>query len=170
MYRVAIISRHDVTPTTAGREAEGDDAVLLKKAERLYHLETTDYARLARFRHALRQFVRFSEDAAAAVGLTSQHYQAMLILRACPEDGSVTINDLAHELFIKHNSAVGLVDRLAEEGLVVREPSSTDRRKVELRLSARGRRVLAKLAAVHRDELQRIGPVLSRVIRQASAG
>ena len=143
--------------------------MLLKKAERMYHLETADYARLARFRHALRQFLRFSEEAAAAVGLTSQHYQAMLILRACPEDASVTINDLAQELFIKHNSAVGLVDRLAEEGLVAREPSKTDRRKVELRLSARGRRVLAKLAAVHRDELRRIAPVLTSVIRQASA-
>jgi DNA-binding MarR family transcriptional regulator len=40
---------------------------------------------------------------------------------------------------IKHNSAVGLVDRLGNEGLVVREPSTVDRRKVELRLSARGR-------------------------------
>jgi len=143
--------------------------VLLKKAERLYHLETVDYARLARFRHALREFVRFSEEAAASVDLTTQHYQAMLILRACPEDSSVTINDLAHELFIKHNSAVGLVDRLVDERLVVRAPSSTDRRKVELRLSSRGRRVLAKLASMHQQELQRIGPVLGRAIRQATA-
>jgi DNA-binding MarR family transcriptional regulator len=168
IYRVAIISRHDVTPTTAGA-TRGGDAVLLKKAERLHHLHTEDYARLARFRHAIRQFVRFSEDAAASVGLTTQHYQAMLILRACPEGEAVTINDLARELFIKHNSAVGLVDRLVEERLVERAPSRTDRRKVELRLSARGRRVLAKLASVHREELHRIGPLLGRVIRQASA-
>jgi DNA-binding MarR family transcriptional regulator len=140
--------------------------VLLKKAERRYRLQTSDYARLAKFRHALREFLRFSEDAAAAAGLTAQHYQAML--RACPEGRRVTINDLAQDLLIKHNSAVGLVDRLVEEGLVVREPSSADRRKVELRLSARGRQVLSKLAGMHRSELQRIAPALKKVIGAAS--
>jgi DNA-binding MarR family transcriptional regulator len=138
--------------------------LLLKKAERRYRLRTSDYARLAAFRGAVREFLRFSEEAAARAGLTAQHYQAMLILRACPEGERVTINDLAGQLFIKHNSAVGLVDRLVREGLIVRESSSEDRRKVELRLSARGRQVLAKLAAMHRRELERIGPVLKQLI------
>jgi DNA-binding MarR family transcriptional regulator len=140
----------------------------LRRAERRHHLETADYARLARFRHALRQFLRFSEDAAAEVGLSSQHYQAMLFLRACTEGGTVTIADLANELLIKHNSAVGLVDRLVKERLVAREPSSDDRRKVELRLSSRGRQVLAKLAAMHREELKRAGPLLTRAIRDVA--
>ena len=134
----------------------------LRKAERRYRLATREYAQLAGFRHALRGFLRFSEAAAVQVGLTGQHYQAMLVLRACPEGRRVTINDLAQQLFIKHNSAVGLVDRLVEEKLVVREPSTADRRKVELHLTARGRHVLAKLVAVHRLELRRLGPVLKR--------
>ena len=142
--------------------------MLLKKAERRYRLKTQDYGKLAAFRQELRQFLRFSEEEAEKVGLTSQHYQAMLILRAEADDGPVTINTLAQHLFIKHNSAVGLVDRLAAEGLVTREASSADRRKVELRLSTRGRAVLAKLAAVHRVELQRIGPALKRVIAQVT--
>ena len=134
----------------------------LKRAERRFNLATRDYAQLAAFRHALRGFLRFSEAAAGAAGLTGQHYQAMLVLRACPDERRVTINDLAQQLFIKHNSAVGLVDRLVLEGLVVREPSSVDRRKVELRLTGRGREMLAKLAAMHRRELQRLGPILKR--------
>ena len=134
----------------------------LKRAERRFNLTTRDYAQLAAFRHALRGFLRFSEAAAGAAGLTGQHYQAMLVLRACPDERRVTINDLAQQLFIKHNSAVGLVDRLVLEGLVVREPSSVDRRKVELRLTGRGREMLAKLAAMHRRELQRLGPILKR--------
>ena len=142
--------------------------MLLKKAERRYRLTTRDYARLAAFRGAVREFLRFSEEAAARVGLTAQHYQAMLILRACPEDRHVSINDLAGQLFIKHNSAVGLVDRLVDEALVVREASRADRRKVQLRMSARGRQVLSKLAAVHRRELERIGPVLGRLIVEAT--
>jgi DNA-binding MarR family transcriptional regulator len=90
----------------------------------------------------------------------------MLILRSCPEGLTVGINDLARQLLIKHNSAVGLVDRLAKEGLVRRTVSATDRRKVELQLSARGRHVLAKLAATHRTELERIGPELKRLIAE----
>jgi DNA-binding MarR family transcriptional regulator len=136
--------------------------VLLKRAERRFQLATDDYAQLASFRYALRGFLRFSEAAAAHEGLTSQHYQAMLILRGWPDGRPVSIADLAQQLLIKHNSTVGLVDRLASEGLVVREPSTVDRRKVDLRLSPRGRQVLARLAASHHAELRRIGPIMKR--------
>jgi DNA-binding MarR family transcriptional regulator len=142
--------------------------VLLKKAEDRLKLSTRDYAQLAAFRYALRGFLRFSEAAAAELGLTAQHYQAMLVLRACPEDHRVTINDLAEQLFIKHNSAVGLVDRLAQGKLIVREPSRVDRRKVELHLTARGRRVLADLAAMHHRQLRAIGPGLKRFFSDLS--
>ena len=142
--------------------------VQLRRAERRYKLTTEDYGRLAAFRYALRSFLRFSEAAAAGVGLTGQHYQALLVVRACPDERRLTINDLAQQLLIKHNSAVELVDRLARDGLLSREPSSLDRRKVELRLTLRGRQVLAELAAVHRAELQRIGPILKRFFAEVS--
>lgn len=140
----------------------------LEKAERRFNLETRDYARLAEFRYALRKFLRFSEMAAAQAGLTTQHYQAMLVLRGCPEERRITINDLAQQLLIKHNSAVELVDRLVQENLVVREASPVDRRKVQVLLTARGREVLAKLAAMHRAELRHIGPLLGRFFAELS--
>ena len=130
----------------------------LKHAEKRFKLTTHDYAQLAAWRHTLRSFLRFSEQAAQDAGLSSQQYQAMLALRGSPENRRVTINDLARQLFIKHNSAVGLVDRLVRQGLVTREPSSADRRKVELHLTERGGAVLGKLASMHRRELRRIGP------------
>ncbi len=139
-----------------------------RKAERRFKLVTRDYAQLAAFRHALRGFMRFSEAAAAEVGLTTRHYHAMLVLRGCLDRQRLSISDLAQQLFIKHNSAVGLVDRLARESLIVREPSSIDRRRVELHLTGRGRRVLAKLAAMHRHELRRIGPELKRFFADRS--
>lgn len=167
IYRVTIISVCDITAPASRRH--WGKPLLLKKAEREHGLATGDYAKLAAFRQVLREFLRFSEDAAGALGLTTQHYQAMLILRAGSDGGSVSINDLARELLIRHNSAVGLVDRLASEGLVLRRASKVDRRKVELELSARGRRVLAGLAAVHRAELERIGPMLEGLIKAVRA-
>lgn len=140
----------------------------LLKAERRFKLTTRDYAQLAALRHAMRGFLRSSEAAAAKEGLTPQHYQAMLVLRACPKDGRVAINDLAQQLFIKHNSAVGLVNRLARDGLIIREPSRADRRKVELRLTGRGRELLARLAAMHVREMRRVAPILKPFLAELS--
>jgi DNA-binding MarR family transcriptional regulator len=85
---------------------------------------------------------------------------------AAPDGKEVTINELAQQLFIKHNSAVGLVDRLAKQGLLMRAPSRDDARKVSLRLTAKGSRVLGRLAGIHRDELDRVGPQLRELLRQ----
>lgn len=129
-------------------------------------IDTRDYALLADFRYALRSFLRFSESAAEQCGLTAQHYQALLVLRGCPEGQRYTINDLAQQLLIRHNSTVGLVDRLQTQGLVARATADDDRRKVCLRLTAKGARVLEKLAGVHREELRRIGPQLEQLVKQ----
>jgi DNA-binding MarR family transcriptional regulator len=142
--------------------------VRLRKAERRFRLATPDYARLAAFRQTLRGFLRFSELAAAKLGLTGQHYQAMLIVRASPDDLRPTIADLARQLLIKHNSAVELVDRLVGEDLVAREASLADRRKVHLRLTEHGRETLAHLVAMHHRELERIGPLMKRFFTELS--
>ena len=127
-------------------------------------LRSHEYQQLAAFRRRLREFLRFSEAEAAKSGLTAQNYQALLVLRACPEGERVTINDLARQLLIRHNSAVGLVDRLAKQGLVAREPAAEDGRKVYLRLAPKGERLLERLAEVHREELRRIGPQLEALL------
>jgi DNA-binding MarR family transcriptional regulator len=129
-------------------------------------LTDDDYAALAAFRHALRRFMSFSEAAAAEVGLTGRHYQAMLVVRSNPASHQMTINELARQLLIKHNSAVGLVDRLAEQDLIVRKAVRDDRRKVELRLTAKGARVLDRLADRHRAELEHSGPQLRQLLHK----
>lgn len=137
-----------------------------EKRRRPLKLDTREYELLAAFRHALRGFLRFSEVEAKKGGLTAQNYQALLTLRACPDGERLTINDLAQQLMIQHNSAVGLVDRLTKQGLVAREPSPGDRRKVCLALTAKGDRLLEKLAGVHREELRRIGAQLEELLQQ----
>jgi len=135
------------------------------KRRRSAHLEASEYQQLASFRYALRSFLRFSETAAEGLGLTAQQYQALLAVCASA-GGHVMINDLAQQLLIRHNSAVGLVDRLTAQGLLTREPSAEDGRKVYLRLTAKGDRVLEKLAEVHREELRRIGPQLEALLHE----
>jgi DNA-binding MarR family transcriptional regulator len=135
-------------------------------ARRSVKLNSHEYALLAAFRYALREFMYFSESAAAGVGLTAQQYQALLSVRGCPADQRITINDLAQQLLIRHNSAVGLVDRLHQQGLLAREPSPLDGRKVYLRLMPKGDRLLERLASVHREELRRIGPQLRQLLQQ----
>jgi DNA-binding MarR family transcriptional regulator len=121
--------------------------------------------RLAAFRLALRQFQSFSEQVAEAQGLTTQQYQALLALKGETDDGPFTVTLLAQRLLIKHNSAVGLVDRMEQLGLVTRRPSELDRRSVVVEISARGESVVKKLARTHRRELQRIAPELGRHAR-----
>lgn len=117
---------------------------------------------LAAFRYKLRQFLAFSEKASSAVGLTAQQYQALLAMRVHAGPEPLTISDLAGQMLIKHHSAVGMVNRLEQQGMVRREGAGTDRRKVAIRLTEQGARVFARLASVHLGELRRIAPDLER--------
>jgi DNA-binding MarR family transcriptional regulator len=123
-----------------------------------------EYEMLASFRHALRMFLSFSEEAARQVGLTPQQHQALLAVKGFRGQGHVTVGELAEALQIKHHSAVGLVDRLVEQGLATREPEAGDRRQVRVSLSARGLELLAELTSAHRRELRRVGPELRALL------
>lgn len=133
-------------------------------------LSKSQYEDLAAFRLRLREFLRFSENAALAAGVTAQQYQALLVIKGFPGRDHVTIGELADRLLIRHHSAVGLTDRLALENLVERCASKGDRRQVNVRLTARGERILAGLVATHREELRLAGPELRHLIQQVNLG
>ncbi|MES2659303.1 MAG: MarR family transcriptional regulator [Verrucomicrobiota bacterium] len=120
-------------------------------------LSDADYTRLADFRYALRCFLEFSEIAAGKEGLTPQQHQALLVIRASPA-GAANIGRLAERLRIRHNTAVELANRLAASGLIVREPSTEDRRAVMLKLTEEGASRLEILTHVHRNELRQLRP------------
>ncbi len=124
-----------------------------------------EYETLAAFRYALRQFLRFSEDAATSIGVPPHQYQALLAIKGFPGRDYVTIGELAERLQIRHHSAVELVDRLSDQTLVVRE-RGRDRRSVYVRLTPAGLEVLQQLAATHREELCRIGPELRSLLER----
>lgn len=115
-------------------------------------LYDAQYRALANFRYALRAFLAFSEAASSRSGVTPQQYQALLVIKASPK-GPVTVRHLADQMFLKHNNAVQLVDRLVDARLVRREPSKDDRRAVSLTLTRKGEEKIAHLAAIHFREL-----------------
>jgi DNA-binding MarR family transcriptional regulator len=130
----------------------------------------TEYEALANFRYALRQFIHFSEEAAAAVGLAPRQHQALLAIKGFPGRDRMLIGELAERLQIRHHSAVGLVDRLVAQGLVSREQSVDDRRRVMVALTPAGAQLLEQLAATHREELRKVGPdlleQLERIVKE----
>jgi DNA-binding MarR family transcriptional regulator len=127
-----------------------------------------EYVALAEFRFALREFLGFSEAAAAGAGLTPRQHQALLAIRAAPAGVPLSVGGLAQRLQVRPHSAVGLLDRLAVLGLVARRPGRRDRRQVFVTLTAAGERVLARLSVAHRDELRRLRPRLAAVLGMPS--
>lgn len=127
------------------------------------------YRTLAALRHALRRFLRFSQEAAHGAGIPPQQHQALLAIKGFPDRDYVSVRELADHLHVKHHSAVGLVDRLVRRGLVRRRASATDRRQVEIRLTARGEALLRRVSTAHLEELRRIRPELRRIVELIDA-
>jgi DNA-binding MarR family transcriptional regulator len=111
---------------------------------------------LARFRYNLRKFLRFSEEAARAEGITPQQHQLMLGVAGFGQDGRASISQLAEFLQERNNSVVGLVERAAQSGLVRRQNAAADRRQVLVSLTARGRAILLRLSRLHVEEVRTV--------------
>ncbi len=128
-----------------------------------------DYRLLSEFRYLICCFLEFSETAAVRAGLTARQHQALLAIKGVRKDAAPTIGYLAERLRIQHHSAVELVDRLVEAGLVVRVPDPGDRRRVRLELTALAERHLTQLSTSHLAELKRMRPALLEILDQAEA-
>jgi DNA-binding MarR family transcriptional regulator len=133
-----------------------EEAVLSKK----------EYETLAASRQTLRQFLNFSKKVAGDLGLTPQKYELLLAIKGFPDREYATIGELAERLAVRHHTAVELVDRLSAQGMVVRQPSETDRRQVHVLLTEMGSQVLGKLAVAHRDQWKRLAPSLLRDLKK----
>jgi DNA-binding MarR family transcriptional regulator len=59
------------------------------------------------------------------------------------------MSDLSGVLRVSNGNVTGIIDRLAEDGLVMRVPVAGDRRATLVRLTAKGAEVFARQAAEH---------------------
>jgi DNA-binding MarR family transcriptional regulator len=116
------------------------------------------YARAAEFRAELRRFLRTSENAARAAGITPGQHLLLLQIAGC-EDGVTTVSSLVDRLALTQSAVTELVQRAEQAGLIDRTPSTEDGRVTYLSLTATGD---AKLAQVYealgaeRSELRRV--------------
>lgn len=109
-------------------------------------MEQSEFETLAAFRNSLRRFLKYSEASAEAAGISSQSYQALLAIKGIDSGRRMTIGELAQVLLIRHNSAVGLADRLVAQGYVKRQLDGNDRRRVFLLLTSKGEGLVTEIA------------------------
>lgn len=88
------------------------------------------------------------EGTEGALEISGPQLFALLVLR---ERGSVTITELAQILEVSPPSASAMVDRLVEKGILTREHSREDRRKVLVEVSPAA---AEKLDRLHEEILQ----------------
>lgn len=116
-------------------------------------LSKKDFEAIADFRYKLRRFLRFSEEITRRRGVTPLQYLLLLNIKGFPGREWATAGELAERLQAKHHGVVALITRCEKLGLVGRNVSPQDRRRVEVRLLKKGETLLAQLAQLHRAEL-----------------
>ncbi len=130
-----------------------DKKVVMEKGAK-GSLADEEFMALAAFRSTLRRFLAFSERAAAEVGLTTQRYQALLVIKTYRGGEHISVGELAEELMIKDHSAAELVSRLAQAKLVRRKTDPADRRRSFVIMTASGDRCLTHLGAIYLKQLR----------------
>jgi DNA-binding MarR family transcriptional regulator len=116
----------------------------------------------------IRRIVRTLHEASRAaekqVGLTGAQ---LFVLQRLAEAPGASLNDLAAKTHTHQSSVSAVVSRLVERGLVLRAPAAADHRRLELRLSAEGRRVVTRAPDAAQARLIRAIEQMPAVRRRA---
>ena len=113
----------------------------------------------------LRRFLRWSEDQAAAAGLTPAQHQLLVAVKGHSGPEAPAIRDLAEYLLLQSHSTVGLVDRAEAAGVVRRQQDEKDARVVRVYLTDKGDRLVEDLTTAHLTELYNLTETLNRMLQ-----
>jgi DNA-binding MarR family transcriptional regulator len=92
-------------------------------------------------RRIFRELRLCARDAERGAGISGAQ---LFVLQALAEAQASSLNDLADRTLTDQSSVSVVVRRLADQGLLARNASTKDARRVELSLTAAGRRLLAR--------------------------
>jgi len=112
----------------------------LQQHTRYHNLNPVDEVLVA-LRRVIRATDLHSKYLAKTTGLTAPQ---ILLLRAIRDKGRVTIGELANDITLSQATVTTILDRLETRGLVVRERSTEDKRKVHAILTESGNAMIAQ--------------------------
>jgi DNA-binding MarR family transcriptional regulator len=130
---------------------------------------------IRRILHALRTSARKAE---ARAGITGAQ---LFVLQSLGEAPAASLNELAARTLTHQSTVSVVVDRLVRRGLVIKRRAQEDARRVELRLSPRGRalvrrapqvaqaRLIDGLRALPRSEARELARLLRQLLRTMRA-
>ena len=127
-------------------------------------IRTAEFRALAELRYRIRLFLKEGDAAAREAGLEPQQYLLLLAIRGLAPEVPPKIQTFAERLALKHHSAVELVDRLEQRGLVRRARNKEDRRQVLVSLLPRGEKLLERVVQQRIGELRASGRELVKAI------
>ncbi len=108
--------------------------------------------------------MRWSEDQAAAAGLTHAQHQLLVAIKGHHGLEPPAIRELAEYLQLQSHSAVGLIDRAEAAGLVRRQQDGKDARVVRVHLTEKGDRLVTALTSAHLAELHKLAAALNDLL------
>ena len=100
---------------------------------------------------AQRELERRQNEAMRPLGLTGAQADALVVIG---QAGPLSLTELGDLLIAEAGHPSRLVDRLVEAGFVERRPAQGDRRRVELSLTSRGRRLKKRILASRESVLE----------------
>lgn len=80
-----------------------------------------------------------------ALGITYPQYLVLLVLW---ENDQQTVNDISHKLILNTNTITPLLKRMEQMGLLSRQRSGEDERKVIISLTAKGKEMQAEASQI----------------------
>lgn len=125
---------------------------------------------IADFRATMTQLKCASSERLLREGVSMAQIHIMYTVQ---RNGEMTMSQLADVLNVSDSNATGLVDRMEERGLVVRERVPEDRRVVVVKTTEAGERLISEVDALSDDILRsvlgRLDPDQLRGVGQAVA-
>jgi DNA-binding MarR family transcriptional regulator len=139
-----------------------------------------DYAGsiLQSLRRIIRSIDQHNKQLGSKYGLTVPQ---LVCLRQLLQEGVMTLGRLAKAVYLSQATVTGIIDRLYEKGLISRERSTEDRRKMKVRLTEEGIRMVRdmpwplqerfsnSLAALPETEQDQIDQTLKKLVQMMEA-
>lgn len=154
------------------------DNILAQWAKEKPGMDTLAMGIMGRFARLIKHLEQAISDCHKAYDLKPGEFDVLATLRRSGAPYRLTPSDLLSAMMLTSGAMTNRLDRLEEKGLIVREHSQTDRRSIEVCLTAKGISTLAQvltshvetqkkaLAGLSQDEQQVLNGLLKSWLRQ----